>query len=366
MRRWHVTFSILLLVIILTFIELKKIYEIHKNRSEIRKHHGTPLRTDPSIPGDGEHIKRQNDTGGQSRLTESFAVKLDEPANLIPEQTANINKTQSSPNIATPNSTYKECAQVQINDVPTVQRAKTSRVPVEFYDLSFHNYYLDDFEYVHLGKDVCSKVETEKFILFVVITDTREDAIAIRQFLRETWGSVKAHSGWTIQTVYLMGSTNDTHRMATIADESKKYGDIIQASCGDAYRDMSLKVMMVLKWVEKYCANAKYVFKGTHDIVVHFGRFFEKINELSKMTKDSDNVFWGCPVTNGYISHHGDKRLQKWAQDSPVVWESRLYPTYLEGSGFLMNMQAVKSVNRLYCRTPVTWPDDTHTSGGVY
>ncbi|CAH1787886.1 unnamed protein product [Owenia fusiformis] len=369
MRRWQTPLLLLFIIlIIVSFINFKTLYKTQNNKLEEREHHKTPVPTYQPNHGNEENIKTQNDIKELIRLAKSSELKLDEQTNLIQEQAAKIDKietglqeTRSSQNIETPNSTYKECAHVQIKDVPQiVERTNASKVPVEFYNLRFQNNYLDDFKFVHLESDVCSGVKNEKFIIFVVITDTTENAKATREVLRETWAGVKTHSDWTIRTVYLMGSTNDTHRMASIADESKKYGDIIQASCGDAYRDMSLKVMMALKWVEKYCANAKYVFRGTHDIVFHFGRFFEKINELSKITTESDNVFWGCPSTNMNIIHHGDKKFEKWAQDSPVVWESKQYPTYLGGSGFLMNLQAVRSVNRLYCRTPITWPDDTH------
>ncbi|KAJ8940361.1 hypothetical protein NQ318_015754 [Aromia moschata] len=62
-----------------------------------------------------------------------------------------------------------------------------------------------------------------------------------------------------------------TNQMA-IEDESRKFGDIIQGNFIEAYKNLTYKHIMGLKWAKDYCYNAKFIIKMDDDIVVNMDR----------------------------------------------------------------------------------------------
>uniref|UniRef100_T1GTC7 Hexosyltransferase n=1 Tax=Megaselia scalaris TaxID=36166 RepID=T1GTC7_MEGSC len=57
------------------------------------------------------------------------------------------------------------------------------------------------------------------------------------------------------------------HFPSQIDDESSRFGDILQGKFVDAYRNLTYKHMMGLKWAADHCGQFKYVIKVDDDIV---------------------------------------------------------------------------------------------------
>ena len=59
----------------------------------------------------------------------------------------------------------------------------------------------------------------------------------------------------------MMGTPTTEDDIRTIQEEHRLFGDIVQGSFIESYRNLTLKAVMALKWVTTYCTNAKYVIK---------------------------------------------------------------------------------------------------------
>lgn len=58
-----------------------------------------------------------------------------------------------------------------------------------------------------------------------------------------------------IQTVFLVGQTDNNETEANIIEESRTHNDLIQESFLDSYNNLTLKTVMMLKWVTTNCAD---------------------------------------------------------------------------------------------------------------
>lgn len=58
-----------------------------------------------------------------------------------------------------------------------------------------------------------------------------------------------------IQTVFLVGQTTNNETQAEIIEESQIHDDIIQESFLDTYNNLTLKTLMLVKWMTNNCAD---------------------------------------------------------------------------------------------------------------
>ncbi|KAM7392130.1 hypothetical protein PAMP_022763 [Pampus punctatissimus] len=54
-----------------------------------------------------------------------------------------------------------------------------------------------------------------------------------------------------------------------LEEESRKHADIIQMNFVDSYKNLTIKTMMMMKWLATHCPNAFYAMKVDADIFVN-------------------------------------------------------------------------------------------------
>lgn len=73
--------------------------------------------------------------------------------------------------------------------------------------------------------------------------------------ISETQSNGPSHHDFAIKILFLLGQTASNETQAKINTESEVYGDVIQESFLDTYNNLTLKTVMMLKWVNKNCQN---------------------------------------------------------------------------------------------------------------
>lgn len=68
-----------------------------------------------------------------------------------------------------------------------------------------------------------------------------------------------------LRTVFIVGQTNDIKVQNKLADENLLHGDLLQERFMDAYNNLTLKTMMMIKWVNHNCigkgiSSERFVF----------------------------------------------------------------------------------------------------------
>ncbi|NXU93299.1 B3GT2 galactosyltransferase, partial [Xiphorhynchus elegans] len=54
-----------------------------------------------------------------------------------------------------------------------------------------------------------------------------------------------------------------------LREEDELHGDILQQDFLDTYNNLTLKTLMGLEWVSRFCPNATYVMKADHDVFLN-------------------------------------------------------------------------------------------------
>ena len=66
-------------------------------------------------------------------------------------------------------------------------------------------------------------------------------------------------------TVFVVAKSDAAKQNKHLAQEQEYHQDIIQLDHMDLYKNLTLKSLMALKWVTKYCSQAQYVLKTDDD-----------------------------------------------------------------------------------------------------
>uniref|UniRef100_A0A9I3FHC2 Uncharacterized protein n=1 Tax=Anopheles epiroticus TaxID=199890 RepID=A0A9I3FHC2_9DIPT len=169
-----------------------------------------------------------------------------------------------------------------------------------------------------------------------------------------------------------------------IMNESEVYGDIIQESFIDRYNNLTLKTIMMLKWVTNNCdGKVKFIMKCDDDTFVNVPNllhvllggtvplykaaisFYDTNTVAVKSSKNRLTV--GKHLLTGFLFCEakpiGDTS-SKWYSPT-YMYDKEVYPNYLSGTAYLMNFATAKLLYRASLSTPIFHLEDVYLTGIV-
>ncbi|XP_033639063.1 beta-1,3-galactosyltransferase 5-like [Asterias rubens] len=165
-------------------------------------------------------------------------------------------------------------------------------------------------------------------VFLVVLVACRHKEVKDRSLIRRTWGKVKVHKGKSILVRFLVGLPHTLNEENVIQKETAEYGDIIQGDFFDSYKNMTLKVLLGLKWAGLKCPNATYVMNLDSDMFVN-------VYNLVTLLETSPRVRFAKGVLKA-STRPIRKRYSKWY--TPVeMYPEPSYPPYLNGPAYVMS-----------------------------
>ncbi|XP_023167765.2 beta-1,3-galactosyltransferase brn [Drosophila hydei] len=223
---------------------------------------------------------------------------------------------------------------------------------------------LSNFDYL-LASNVCRHAERELLAVLIITSYAGHDALraAHRQAISQ---SKLAEMG--LQRVFLLAALPAREHFVTQAqlmDEQARFGDLLQGNFVEAYRNLSYKHVMGLRWAAGECQHrTKFIIKLDDDIIYdifHLRRYLETL-ELSQPALATSSA-----LLAGYVLDAKPPiRLQanKWyvtRQEYPHA----LYPAYLSGWMYITNVATAARLVAEAMRVPFFWIDDTWLTGIV-
>ncbi|KAK1133871.1 hypothetical protein K0M31_011657 [Melipona bicolor] len=206
---------------------------------------------------------------------------------------------------------------------------------------------IKDFRFT-INNDPCNRTHP---LLLILVHSAPENFIK-RNVVRETWGQQSPD----VELLFFVGSSDEYQTM--LEEENKKYKDLIQGNFLDAYRNMTYKHVMALKWATYHCPSAKYILKLDDDVFVHISAM------LDFLTRDLSP--WGARrlILCDLLSTGTVKRSwrSKW-RVSPQEYPGRHYPAYCAGWAILYSPDSVFLLYREAQKEPYFWIDDVHITG---
>ncbi|XP_034047922.1 N-acetyllactosaminide beta-1,3-N-acetylglucosaminyltransferase 2-like [Thalassophryne amazonica] len=172
-----------------------------------------------------------------------------------------------------------------------------------------------------------------------------------RQAIRETWGRsglVKgelSRKGTVVHTLFLLGrqdSSTGPHPdlKNLLALENEKYGDILQWDFRDTFFNLTLKDLLFWRWLQRYCPNAIFIFKGDDDVFVRTDAVLDYLHkqweehilwrEYTNDTAALTDLFVGDVISNAMPNREPTTKYY-----IPESFYKGAYPPYAGGGGVI-------------------------------
>ncbi|XP_075132171.1 beta-1,3-galactosyltransferase 2-like [Leptodactylus fuscus] len=175
------------------------------------------------------------------------------------------------------------------------------------------------------------------FLVIMVLVQSHD--VETRHTIRETWGNESIYDVDVVR-IFLMGLPLliPDRIQAVLELESEAFGDIIQQDFMDTYYNLTLKTLMGMEWVTKFCSSASYVVKADVDI-------FLNVDYLVHQLLHPD-----LPVRNNYFT--GDikaktgalrNKAYKWYMPKEI-YPNKTYPPYCTGPGYVFSGDMAKKI----------------------
>ncbi|CAK1593545.1 unnamed protein product [Parnassius mnemosyne] len=170
--------------------------------------------------------------------------------------------------------------------------------------------------------------------------------------------------------VFLLGlppHDNDTDVQDKIDNEVETYGDIIQEGFVDSYNNLTLKSIMMLKWVTNNCNEIRYILKTDDDMYINVPNLVSNLHKhanafdegVAKGNKSKEYLLIGHLICGA-----------RPVQDSKSKWYSprymyagRVYPRYLSGTGYVMSAPTTQALYSAALITSYFHLEDIYITG---
>lgn len=200
---------------------------------------------------------------------------------------------------------------------------------------------------------VSSVCSNETVFLLVLIHSSPENYLK-RKTIRETWGSPRAH----LRILFMLGEVKEKRLQSFIHKESSLHGDIVQGKFIDAYRNMTYKHIMSLKYAIYHCPQAKYVLKTDDDVFVNMPIMIDFL-KIILSPEGTGNLLLCETYTNAMVLRSYRSKWRVSFKEYPF----RVYPTYCMGYAILYSPDVIFALYREAYRHNYFWIDDVHVTG---
>lgn len=145
-------------------------------------------------------------------------------------------------------------------------------------------------------------------------------------------------------------------KQESINDESNLFGDILQGTFLEHYRNLTYKHLMGLRWASIACTKASYILKVDDDIVFNL----EKTYKLLKSNNiNLDNTILGYMLND---TRPRRNKENKWY----VTWDEypkSVYPPYVSGWYYIITPKVASKIVDVAIYHPCFWIDDVFVTG---
>nr|XP_056714205.1 beta-1,3-galactosyltransferase 5-like [Euleptes europaea] len=162
----------------------------------------------------------------------------------------------------------------------------------------------------------------------IILVTSHPNQIKTRMAIRETWGKERVVTDKRIVAFFLLGSTLLPYNRDVMM-ESLVYKDIIQKDFWDTYYNLTLKTLMGLEWVHKFCPQSSFVMKTDSDMFVNPVYLTELLLKRNRTTR----FFTGALIMQARPVRNPKSRWYVSKEEFP--WNN--YPPYSSGAGFVFS-----------------------------
>ncbi|KAH8235002.1 hypothetical protein KR032_007540 [Drosophila birchii] len=238
---------------------------------------------------------------------------------------------------------------------PTTARTSASL------DQSQSTYLMDmpNFEY-KINQPACDKDVKALILIHSAINNAEK-----RRLIRITWGNRSYINRTPLRVIFLLGAVSSKYAPAwqkRIDQENQSYGDVIQGNFVDAYRNMTYKHAMALKWFTENCAHAQLLVKVDDDVFVNTPQLVKYMEDPTlpehQLLAQPDLLL--CRIVRE--SRVKRSYRSKW-RVTYKEYPHRFYPHYCPGMAIVYASDVVRRLYKAAQKAKYFWVDDVLVTG---
>ncbi|XP_018548454.1 beta-1,3-galactosyltransferase 2-like [Lates calcarifer] len=220
-----------------------------------------------------------------------------------------------------------------VTSQPMMQKTSASLTPVPY--VSPGPYLVEyPYEYKFIINEP-QKCEEEKPYLVLIVPVAPANR-AHRDVIRNTWGGESLVLGKVVKLFFLLGlQTGEGSEQLQLLQESTEHRDLIQSDFLDCYKNLTIKTMMMLEWLDTYCSGASYAMKIDSDMFLNVPNLINMLSHAPKENYMSGLVARGAAVLRD--------RTSKWYLPVELYPKSQ-YPRYALGLGYILSLDLPKKL----------------------
>ncbi|XP_047476435.1 lactosylceramide 1,3-N-acetyl-beta-D-glucosaminyltransferase A-like [Penaeus chinensis] len=185
-----------------------------------------------------------------------------------------------------------------------------------------------------------------------------------RQETRSTWANATASGlGVDIAAVFMVGRAKGERERQIVQEESQRYHDIIQVRMQhhdsrqgdyvDHYRQLSLKALSSLAWVQHHCPQVPWTLHADDDVFIDVFLMKGILQDFRAETTEAFlcNSEWSRTQRSGrWAVSHDDFRNDE-------------YPVFCSGAAWVLPTRLLPRLLRASQTAPFLWVDDVYITG---
>lgn len=149
-----------------------------------------------------------------------------------------------------------------------------------------------------------------------------------RDAIRQTWGGHTVIQDKAVALFFILGRQTGVQLEDQLLQESRDHQDLIQADFVDCYKNLTIKTMVMMEWLDAHCSDAAYAMKIDSDMFLNVAKLVAVLTNAPRTAYLSGLVERAAGVLREPSS--------KWFV--PVqVFPRAVYPPYALGLGYVFS-----------------------------
>lgn len=189
----------------------------------------------------------------------------------------------------------------------------------------------------------------------VLIVPVAPHNLVDRDTIRRTWGKESLILGKAVSLFFLLGlaadGQGDGQLQQQLRLESREHGDLLQSDFLDCYRNLTIKTMVMMEWLDNHCSTASYAMKIDSDM-------FLNVPGLVSMLLDAPRhqYMTGLVETDAEVQRDP---ISKWYMPQEVLPQP-VYPRYALGLGYVVSMDLPRKLVEASRHVRPLYIEDVH------
>uniref|UniRef100_UPI0037E99600 beta-1,3-galactosyltransferase 1 n=1 Tax=Semicossyphus pulcher TaxID=241346 RepID=UPI0037E99600 len=198
--------------------------------------------------------------------------------------------------------------------------------------------YLVEYPYeYHFTINEPYKCEQQKPFLVLVVPVAPHNR-AHRNIIRSTWGGESLDQDKVVQLFFLLGRQSGEgaeQLQEQLLQESKEHRDLIQSDFLDCYKNLTIKTMVMLEWLDAHCSATSYAMKIDSDMFLNVPKLISMLLNAPKT-----NYLTGLVAKGGVVLRDPKS---KWYLPASI-YPYPQYPRYALGLGYVFSLDLAKKL----------------------